>query len=135
MSSKYAIGKFTFIVLNLDMNPSIVDVNVHPSKLEVKFENESKVFDAVYHAIKNALEEDATKNSPFTTIRDSKIEHEKQAEPQIKPIIQPNIHVENVDKSADILPKSNVAVQNEVKNDIKDSSLKVEEKVVEKYLK
>lgn len=129
---KYAIGKFTFIVLNLDMNPSIVDVNVHPSKLEVKFENESKVFDAVYHAIKNALEEDATKNSPFTTIRDSKIEHEKQAEPQIKPIIQPNIHVENVDKSADILPKSNVAVQNEVKNDIKDSSLKVEEKVVEK---
>lgn len=70
---KYAIGKFTFIVLNLEMNPSIVDVNVHPSKLEVKFENESKIFDAVYHAIKNSLEADAIKNSPFTTIRDNKI--------------------------------------------------------------
>ena len=49
------IGKFAFLVLNLEMNPSKVDVNVHPAKLEVRFEEESIVFKAVYHAIKNTL--------------------------------------------------------------------------------
>ena len=36
------IGKFPFAVINLEINPVEVDVNVHPAKLEVKFENESK---------------------------------------------------------------------------------------------
>ena len=49
------IGKFSFLVLNVDMNPGKVDVNVHPAKLEVRFEDESVVFKAVYHAIKDAL--------------------------------------------------------------------------------
>ncbi len=49
------IGKFAFLVLNLDMNPTKVDVNVHPAKLEVRFEEENIVFKGVYHAIKDAL--------------------------------------------------------------------------------
>ena len=49
------IGKFSFLVLNIEMNPSKVDVNVHPAKLEVRFEEENVVFKAVYHAIKDAL--------------------------------------------------------------------------------
>ena len=49
------IGKFSFLVLNIEMNPSKVDVNVHPAKLEVRFEEENLVFKAVYHAIKDAL--------------------------------------------------------------------------------
>ena len=49
------VGKFSFLVLNIDMNPSKVDVNVHPAKLEVRFEEENVVFKAVYHAIKDAL--------------------------------------------------------------------------------
>ena len=49
------IGKFSFLVLNVDMNPTKVDVNVHPAKLEVRFEEENVVFKAVYHAIKDAL--------------------------------------------------------------------------------
>ncbi len=49
------IGKFGFVVLDIEMNPAKVDVNVHPAKLEVRFEEESKVFQAVYHAIKDAL--------------------------------------------------------------------------------
>ena len=49
------IGKFSFLVLNVDMDPAKVDVNVHPAKLEVRFEEENTVFKAVYHAIKDAL--------------------------------------------------------------------------------
>ena len=49
------IGKFGFVILNLEMSPEKVDVNVHPAKLEVRFEEENKVFKAVYHAIKDTL--------------------------------------------------------------------------------
>ena len=49
------IGKFGFVVLNIEMNPAKVDVNVHPAKLEVRFEEENKVFQAIYHAIKDTL--------------------------------------------------------------------------------
>ena len=49
------IGKFGFVVLNLTINPAKVDVNVHPAKLEVRFEEENKVFQAIYHAIKDTL--------------------------------------------------------------------------------
>ena len=49
------IGRFGFVVLNLVINPSKVDVNVHPAKLEVRFEEESKVFQAIYHSIKDIL--------------------------------------------------------------------------------
>lgn len=37
------------------MNPSKVDVNVHPAKLEVRFQDENTIFKAVYHAIKETL--------------------------------------------------------------------------------
>jgi DNA mismatch repair protein MutL len=49
------IGKFGFVVLNIEMNPAKVDVNVHPAKLEVRFEEENKVFQSIYHAIKDTL--------------------------------------------------------------------------------
>ena len=49
------IGKFGFVILDMEMNPAKVDVNVHPAKLEVRFEEENKVFQAIYHAIKDTL--------------------------------------------------------------------------------
>ena len=49
------IGRFGFVILDIEMNPAKVDVNVHPAKLEVRFEEESKVFQAIYHAIKDTL--------------------------------------------------------------------------------
>ena len=49
------IGKYGFLVLNIEMNPQKVDVNVHPAKLEVRFEDENKIFKAIYHAIKDSL--------------------------------------------------------------------------------
>ena len=49
------IGKFGFVVLNIEMNPAKVDVNVHPAKLEVRFQEENKIFQSIYHAIKDTL--------------------------------------------------------------------------------
>ena len=49
------IGKYGFLVLDIEMNPQKVDVNVHPAKLEVRFEDENKVFKAIYHSIKDSL--------------------------------------------------------------------------------
>lgn len=49
------IGKFGFVILNIEMNPAKVDVNVHPAKLEVRFEEENKIFQSIYHAIKDTL--------------------------------------------------------------------------------
>ncbi|MCX7749704.1 MAG: DNA mismatch repair endonuclease MutL [Clostridia bacterium] len=48
-------NKFPFIVLNLEVNPMMVDVNVHPTKMEVRFSEEQEVFRSVYHAVSNAL--------------------------------------------------------------------------------
>ncbi len=49
------IGRFPFAILNIVINPEEVDVNVHPSKIEVRFENENKVLRAIYYGVKDAL--------------------------------------------------------------------------------
>ena len=49
------IGKFAFLILNLEMPANKVDVNVHPAKLEVRFSEENVIFQSVFHAIKNNL--------------------------------------------------------------------------------
>ena len=49
------VGKHGFLVLNIDMDPKKVDVNVHPTKLEVRFQEEGKVFKAIYNSIKQTL--------------------------------------------------------------------------------
>lgn len=53
--------KFPVCVLSLSLNPTRVDVNVHPAKLEVKFSNEKPIFEAVYYAVRQALEENTTR--------------------------------------------------------------------------
>ena len=56
-TSYIAPEAFPTCVLFIDMNPSSVDVNVHPAKLEVKFANEQPVFEAIYHTVRRAIEE------------------------------------------------------------------------------
>ena len=56
-TSYIAPDSFPTCVLFVDINPSCVDVNVHPAKLEVKFTDEREVFEAVYYTVKTALED------------------------------------------------------------------------------
>ena len=53
-------GKFPACVLFCDLDLRLVDVNVHPAKLEIKFSDERRVFDAIYFAVKNALNQAVT---------------------------------------------------------------------------
>lgn len=60
------VGKFPSCVLNISLPYEMIDVNVHPAKIEVRFINERPVFDAVYHAVKSALmERDTQKQVNF----------------------------------------------------------------------
>ena len=49
------IGKYGFFILNIEMNANEYDVNVHPTKTEVRFKDEDKIARILYHAIKNAM--------------------------------------------------------------------------------
>lgn len=53
---RVTVGRYPVCYLQVQLHPSAVDVNVHPSKLEVKFAREKEVFSAVYHAVCSALE-------------------------------------------------------------------------------
>jgi len=48
-------GKFPILILNVEIDSALVDVNVHPSKLEIKFSDERKIHDAVSWAVQNAI--------------------------------------------------------------------------------
>lgn len=65
------VGKFPMAVLNVEINPELIDINVHPTKLEVKFSDEKAIYRTIYYAVKNALY--ALPNVP-------EIEHEKEAD-------------------------------------------------------
>lgn len=51
-------GKYAVCVLLISLPYNKVDVNVHPTKTEVKFSDEKKIFDAVYYAVKDALDKE-----------------------------------------------------------------------------
>ena len=75
------IGKFGFVILNIEMEPSKVDVNVHPAKLEVRFEEENKIFKAIYHAIQETLLKAELISAPEKEVEDNKeaVEEVKQS--------------------------------------------------------
>lgn len=76
--TKLLIGKFPVFVLNLEVEPALVDVNVHPAKLEVRFKNDDEVYDFFYTAVSKALQE--TVLIPKAVLE--KKPKEKQPEPE-----------------------------------------------------
>ena len=67
-------GKFPGGILLLEMPADLVDVNVHPAKIEARFARENDVFDVVYHAVKLALAQPGTGERLFTFEADNKEE-------------------------------------------------------------
>jgi DNA mismatch repair protein MutL len=73
------LDKFPFYIVKITMNPQLIDVNVHPTKAEVKFQNDQEIYRLVYKAIQNAF---ATTASVPKVIIDLNIE--KNFSPEIK---------------------------------------------------
>ena len=96
------IGKFGFLILNLEIDPKKIDVNVHPTKLEIRFQEEQRVFKAVYHSIregllkgdlvKNTEKEETTQELPS----ENNIKTENKSEEPMPKTINSNIEGETI---------------------------------------
>ena len=102
------IGRYGFIILNLEMDPKLVDVNVHPAKLEVRFEEESKVFKAVYHAIKSSL-------AKSELVENVEKENSSQNDAGINENNETNIET-NIDKNIDKNSNNKINVEDDLSN-------------------
>ena len=80
-------SKYPFIILNLEIPPSDVDVNVHPSKREVRYKNPNQIFNFIYSSVRDALQ--------------SRIEHLTYSKPDENSEIIHTENEENVYVSAD----------------------------------
>ena len=93
------IGKYAFLVLNIEIDPKKIDVNVHPTKLEIRWSEEQKVFKAVYHSIRESLLKQDLVSSPEKVTDEtsiisnvSNVENENKSE----------VEKEDIDKVTDI---------------------------------
>lgn len=113
------IGKYPMAILNIEIDPKFTDINVHPTKLEVKFSKEDEVMGAIYHAVQNALyaipnvpkieHKQAVKTEFLRDTITTKSQIEITAEPEKKPAFEEN-------KIAEEKPKQQAKPQWETKS-------------------
>ena len=130
------VGKFPACVLHIHLPFEAIDVNVHPTKLEVRFINEKPIFDAVYHAIKSALNQGDTPNvmslkpqkpilSPFSQSKESAVQIKFQSQSAVpiqppKPVQPCALHNRNLsflDIEADDVPEKSTEQSDNIKKD------------------
>lgn len=144
------VGKFPSCVLNISLPYEMIDVNVHPAKIEVRFVSERPVFDAVYHAVKSSLLQNDSKkqasfknNTAFNDIKKfnpfkdggliiQKAEREKvetkpvKPEPKKQPDIISELDIDNL-SVADNSNPFDIYSKQAIKNEI------IKEKKIEEY--
>lgn len=103
--------QFPFYVLNLTMPAIDVDVNVHPSKINIKFANPSTIYDLVYSAVRSAIYEsqnNSQKPLSQTPVEQPliKVDLDSMKEIEIEPIVNPILNSTNTLKQTNFKPFS-----------------------------
>ena len=113
--------KYPIVVLNLKLDPILVDVNVHPAKLEVRFSQEESLKTFIYHELRNVLKQ--VEYIPATQIEEPKVVMPKPIQQTLsltkEATFKPTIAVQMVDENPIELKKESV--------DVKKESVHVEE--------
>ena len=145
------IGRFPICYINIQMDPILVDVNVHPTKLEVRLSKEDQLYDLIVTKIREAfkdkilipqndLNRTPKKNKVLETFEQQKINFEKQ-QSQIGETSAPYVH-DQKDKNHDVESHKNnldstsstnnesTEVSNELNNHIDDSYLQSQKEVL-----
>lgn len=145
------IGRFPICYINIQMDPILVDVNVHPTKLEVRLSKEDQLYDLIVTKIREAFKDKilipqndlnhaSKKNKVLETFEQQKIDFEKQ-QSQIGETSAPYVH-DQKDKNHDVESHKNnldstsstnnesTEVSNELHNHIDDSYLQSQKEVL-----
>lgn len=145
------IGRFPICYINIQMDPILVDVNVHPTKLEVRLSKEDQLYDLIVTKIREAFKDKILipqndlnhapkKNKVLETFEQQKINFEKQ-QSQIGETSAPYVH-DQKDKNHDVESHKNnldstsstnnesTEVSNELHNYIDDSYLQSQKEVL-----
>lgn len=145
------IGRFPICYINIQMDPILVDVNVHPTKLEVRLSKEDQLYDLIVTKIREAFKDKILipqndlnhvpkKNKVLETFEQQKINFEKK-QSQIGETSAPYVHDQN-DKNHDVESHRNnldstssannesTEVTNELQNHIDDSYLQSQKEVL-----
>lgn len=145
------IGRFPICYINIQMDPILVDVNVHPTKLEVRLSKEDQLYDLIVTKIREAFKDKilisqndlnhaSKKNKVLETFEQQKINFEKQ-QSQIGETSAPYVH-DQKDKNHDVESHKNnldstsstnnesTEVSNELHNHIDDSYLQSQKEVL-----
>ena len=145
------IGRFPICYINIQMDPILVDVNVHPTKLEVRLSKEDQLYDLIVTKIREAFKDKILipqndlnhapkKNKVLETFEQQKINFEKQ-QSQIGETSAPYVH-DQKDKNHDVESHKNnldstsstnnesTEVSNELNNHIDDTYLQSQKEVL-----
>ncbi len=104
------VSKYPFFIIFLELEPSVIDFNVHPKKLHVRFEREESIYNKVYNVIKSFVEDKfIIKEAKYisTELHDFIPKEEKLSE-SIKGTLEGEINKEEISLEPPLLPEENV---------------------------
>jgi len=128
--NQLTVNKFPVAILHLNFNPSLVDVNVHPTKMEVKFSDEKQIYQAVYWAVKNALY--ARPNIPEMAVPKKNIFEYKVSEKDIPILFDKKSHIQQEINTYTVAADQSINFQksdikkNDISNEINNGEKEVE---------
>lgn len=121
-------NKFPFYVLNIELNPNLVDANVHPAKMDVRFADEGYLSRAILMAVSKALSAGSLFNPISVSNKDRELFKFKNTEPQ-KEYVQEQLGIQtnNDDSNAAYVAKETSSNQSQVQNLDKSKQLEVDQ--------